>query len=60
MKREKKKMDIIMTRWAPYCIPGSAFCHIKDGDTVAEGSEIAVVEAMKMQNVLKAHPDLED
>lgn len=27
---------------------------VKEGDTVAQGSEVAVVEAMKMQNVLRA------
>lgn len=28
---------------------------VKVGETIAEGAEVAVVEAMKMQNVLRAH-----
>lgn len=30
---------------------------VKEGDTVTAGQEVAVVEAMKMQNVLRASRD---
>ncbi|KAI9106117.1 carbamoyl-phosphate synthase L chain, ATP binding domain-containing protein [Phlyctochytrium arcticum] len=51
--KEKPKLDLTRMILAP--MPGSVVSVIvKEGDTVAEGAELAVVEAMKMQNVLRA------
>ncbi|KAJ3046079.1 hypothetical protein HDV00_003829 [Rhizophlyctis rosea] len=51
--KEKAKLDLTSMVLAP--MPGSVVSvSVKEGDTVAEGSELAVVEAMKMQNVLRA------
>ncbi|KAJ3113278.1 hypothetical protein HDU96_003582 [Phlyctochytrium bullatum] len=51
--KEKPKLDLTSVILSP--MPGSVVSvAVKEGDTVAEGSELAVVEAMKMQNVLKA------
>jgi propionyl-CoA carboxylase alpha chain len=49
----KAKLDTTRMILAP--MPGSVVSvSVKAEETVAEGSELAVVEAMKMQNVLKA------
>ncbi|KAI8851498.1 carbamoyl-phosphate synthase L chain, ATP binding domain-containing protein [Chytridium lagenaria] len=51
--KEKPKLDLTSMILSP--MPGSVVSvAVKEGDLVAEGSELAVVEAMKMQNVLKA------
>ncbi|KAI8998070.1 carbamoyl-phosphate synthase L chain, ATP binding domain-containing protein [Gaertneriomyces semiglobifer] len=51
--KEKPKLDLTRMILAP--MPGTVVSvTVKEGDTVAEGSELAVVEAMKMQNVLRA------
>ncbi|KNC96487.1 acetyl-CoA carboxylase, biotin carboxylase subunit [Spizellomyces punctatus DAOM BR117] len=51
--KEKPKLDLTRMILAP--MPGSVVSvAVKEGDTVAEGAELAVVEAMKMQNVLRA------
>ncbi|KAJ3299794.1 hypothetical protein HK104_006923 [Borealophlyctis nickersoniae] len=51
--KEKEKIDLTRMILAP--MPGSVVSvQVKEGDMVAEGSELAVVEAMKMQNVLRA------
>ncbi|KAJ3048000.1 hypothetical protein HK097_010974 [Rhizophlyctis rosea] len=51
--KPKAKLDLTSMVLAP--MPGSVVSvSVKEGDTVAEGSELAVVEAMKMQNVLRA------
>ncbi|KAJ3104941.1 hypothetical protein HDU97_008689 [Phlyctochytrium planicorne] len=51
--KEKPKLDLTSMILSP--MPGSVVSvAVKEGDVVAEGSELAVVEAMKMQNVLKA------
>lgn len=50
---EKPPQDLTKFLLSP--MPGSVVSiSVKPGDTVAEGTELAVVEAMKMQNVLKA------
>lgn len=52
-KSNKSKSDQQYTITSP--MPGLVVSvAVKEGDTVKEGSEIAVIEAMKMQNVLKA------
>ncbi|KAJ3220121.1 hypothetical protein HDU67_006877 [Dinochytrium kinnereticum] len=51
--KEKPKLDLTSMILSP--MPGSVVSvAVKEGDIVAEGAEVAVVEAMKMQNVLKA------
>eukprot|EP00835_Amoeboradix_gromovi_P003581 NODE_243_length_13055_cov_0.283498.p2 type:complete len:678 gc:universal NODE_243_length_13055_cov_0.283498:12575-10542(-) len=51
--KEKPKRDFSKFVLAP--MPGSVnVVNVKVGDTVAEGSDILILEAMKMQNVLKA------
>lgn len=51
--REKPKQDLSKMLVSP--MPGSVVSiAVKEGDVVAEGAELAVVEAMKMQNVLRA------
>ncbi|KAJ3342132.1 hypothetical protein HDU93_003348 [Gonapodya sp. JEL0774] len=51
--KEKPKLDTSRVVLAP--MPGTVISlSVKPGDNVAEGSEIAIVEAMKMQNVLRA------
>ncbi|KAI8052014.1 carbamoyl-phosphate synthase L chain, ATP binding domain-containing protein [Syncephalis plumigaleata] len=51
--REKPKQDLSKMLLAP--MPGSVVSiAVNEGDVVAEGVELAVVEAMKMQNVLRA------
>ncbi|KXS11912.1 hypothetical protein M427DRAFT_35231 [Gonapodya prolifera JEL478] len=51
--KEKPKLDTSRVVLAP--MPGTVVSlSVKPGDTVNEGSEIAIVEAMKMQNVLRA------
>jgi propionyl-CoA carboxylase alpha chain len=51
--KEKPKLDTSKVVLSP--MPGTIVSlNVKVGDTVAEGAELAVVEAMKMQNVLKA------
>ncbi|KAJ3332907.1 hypothetical protein HDU76_012644 [Blyttiomyces sp. JEL0837] len=51
--KEKPKLDLTSVILSP--MPGSVVSvAVKEGDVVAEGSELAVVEAMKMQNVIKA------
>ena len=50
---EKPKQDMAKFILSP--MPGSVVSvAVKVGDTIAEGEELAVVEAMKMQNVLRA------
>ncbi|KAJ1662719.1 hypothetical protein IW140_005247 [Coemansia sp. RSA 1813] len=51
--KEKETLDTSKLVLAP--MPGTIVSvAVKPGDTVAEGAEVAVVEAMKMQNVLRA------
>lgn len=51
--KEKPKLDL--TRMVLSPMPGTVVSvNVKEGDAVAQGSEVAVVEAMKMQNVLRA------
>ncbi|KAJ3417439.1 hypothetical protein HDV05_003303 [Chytridiales sp. JEL 0842] len=51
--KEKPKLDLTRVILSP--MPGSVVSvAVKEGDIVAEGSELAVVEAMKMQNVIRA------
>jgi propionyl-CoA carboxylase alpha chain len=51
--KERPKMDLSSMILSP--MPGSVVSiAVKEGDVVAEGAELAVVEAMKMQNVLRA------
>ncbi|RKP25228.1 hypothetical protein SYNPS1DRAFT_29031 [Syncephalis pseudoplumigaleata] len=51
--REKPKQDLSKMLVSP--MPGSVVSiAVGEGDVVAEGAELAVVEAMKMQNVLRA------
>ncbi|KAJ1569460.1 hypothetical protein HK096_003061 [Nowakowskiella sp. JEL0078] len=50
---EKPKIDLSSVILSP--MPGTLVSvSVKDGQTVAEGQEVAIVEAMKMQNVLRA------
>ncbi|KAJ3126015.1 hypothetical protein HK098_007953 [Nowakowskiella sp. JEL0407] len=50
---EKPKIDLTSVVLSP--MPGTLVSvSVKDGQTVAEGQEVAIVEAMKMQNVLRA------
>ncbi|KAI9297300.1 hypothetical protein K502DRAFT_301150 [Neoconidiobolus thromboides FSU 785] len=52
--KEKPKLDLNKFLISP--MPGSIVSiAVKEGDTVAEGTELAIVEAMKMQNVLRAN-----
>jgi propionyl-CoA carboxylase alpha chain len=49
----KPKVKQDMTKLILSPMPGSVVSiNVKPGDTVAEGGEVAVVEAMKMQNIL--------
>lgn len=51
--KEKPKLDLTSVILSP--MPGSVVSvAVKEGDIVAEGTELAVVEAMKMQNVIRA------
>eukprot|EP00842_Homolaphlyctis_polyrhiza_P003497 jgi/Hompol1/4148/HPOL_003495-RA len=51
--KEKEKVDLTRMILSP--MPGSVVSvAVKANDTVAQGSELAVVEAMKMQNVIRA------
>ncbi|KAL2916339.1 hypothetical protein HK105_204095 [Polyrhizophydium stewartii] len=51
--KEKEKIDLTRMILSP--MPGSVVSiAVKADDVVAEGSELAVVEAMKMQNVIRA------
>ena len=51
--REKPKQDLSLVVLSP--MPGTVVSvAVKVGDVVSEGAEVAVVEAMKMQNVLHA------
>ncbi|KAJ2723241.1 hypothetical protein GGI07_002743 [Coemansia sp. Benny D115] len=51
--REKEKLDTSKLVLSP--MPGTIVSvAVAPGDVVAEGAEVAVVEAMKMQNVLRA------
>jgi propionyl-CoA carboxylase alpha chain len=51
--KEKPKQD--MNKFLISPMPGSIVSiAVKEGDVVSEGTELAVVEAMKMQNVLRA------
>ncbi|KAJ1961768.1 hypothetical protein GGI12_003058 [Dipsacomyces acuminosporus] len=51
--KEKEKLDTSKLVLSP--MPGTIVSvAVQDGDAVAEGAEVAVVEAMKMQNVLRA------
>ncbi|KAJ2558096.1 hypothetical protein EV175_000959 [Coemansia sp. RSA 1933] len=51
--KEKESLDTSKLVLSP--MPGTIVSvAVKPGDTVAEGAEVAVVEAMKMQNVLRA------
>ncbi|ORX88885.1 hypothetical protein K493DRAFT_267811 [Basidiobolus meristosporus CBS 931.73] len=51
--KEKPKQDMAKFLISP--MPGSVVSiAVKPGDVIAEGAELAVVEAMKMQNVLRA------
>ncbi|KAJ1882432.1 hypothetical protein H4R99_001550 [Coemansia sp. RSA 1722] len=51
--KEKEKLDTSKLVLSP--MPGTIVSvAVKQGDVVAEGAEVAVVEAMKMQNVLRA------
>ncbi|KAJ2910037.1 hypothetical protein GGI21_001276 [Coemansia aciculifera] len=53
LMKEKEKLDTSRLVLAP--MPGTIVSvAVKVGDTVAEGTQVAVVEAMKMQNVLRA------
>ncbi|KAJ2439664.1 hypothetical protein GGF42_007882, partial [Coemansia sp. RSA 2424] len=53
LMKEKEKIDTSRLVLAP--MPGTIISvAVKEGDTVAEGTQVAVVEAMKMQNVLRA------
>jgi propionyl-CoA carboxylase alpha chain len=50
--KEKPKMD--MAKFIVSPMPGAIVSIlVKEGQTVAEGADVAVVEAMKMQNVLR-------
>ncbi|KAL1920259.1 uncharacterized protein VTP21DRAFT_1405 [Calcarisporiella thermophila] len=50
---EKPKPDLAKLVLSP--MPGSVVSvAVKEGDVISEGAELAVVEAMKMQNVLRA------
>ncbi|CAG8628263.1 25187_t:CDS:10, partial [Cetraspora pellucida] len=50
---EKPKQDLSKVILSP--MPGSVVSvAVKVGDVIAEGTEVAVVEAMKMQNILRA------
>lgn len=51
--KERPKLDVSKVITSP--MPGSVVSvAVKPGDKVVEGQEVAVVEAMKMQNVLRA------
>jgi propionyl-CoA carboxylase alpha chain len=51
--KPKKHIDLNKLVLSP--MPGVVVSlSVKDGDVIAEGEEVAVVEAMKMQNVLRA------
>ncbi|KAJ2157605.1 hypothetical protein GGF46_004396 [Coemansia sp. RSA 552] len=51
--KEKEKLDTSRLVLSP--MPGTIVSvSVKPGDIVAEGAEVAVVEAMKMQNVLRS------
>ncbi|KAI9207721.1 carbamoyl-phosphate synthase L chain, ATP binding domain-containing protein [Polychytrium aggregatum] len=51
--KERPKLDLTSVVLAP--MPGAVVSvAVKEGEDVAEGSELAIVEAMKMQNVLRA------
>jgi propionyl-CoA carboxylase alpha chain len=51
--KEKPKLDTSKYVLSP--MPGAIVSvSVKPGDTVSEGGEVAIVEAMKMQNVLKS------
>ncbi|KAJ2831566.1 hypothetical protein GGI24_001536 [Coemansia furcata] len=53
LMKEKEKLDTSRLVLAP--MPGTIVSvAVKVGDVVAEGAQVAVVEAMKMQNVLRA------
>ena len=52
--KEKAHLDTSKLILSP--MPGVVVSlSVKEGDVIAEGSEVAIVEAMKMQNVLRAH-----
>ncbi len=49
----KAKLDLTKLILSP--MPGTVVSvNVKEGELVMEGSEVAIVEAMKMQNVLRA------
>ena len=51
--KEKPKID--QTKFVLSPMPGNVISvSVKPGDVVAEGQELAIVEAMKMQNLLHA------
>ena len=51
--KPKAKLDLTKMILSP--MPGSVVSiSVKAGDLVAEGAELAVIEAMKMQNVIRA------
>ncbi|KAJ3212753.1 hypothetical protein HDU82_007134 [Entophlyctis luteolus] len=51
--KEKPKLDLTSVVLSP--MPGTVVSvAVREGDTVSEGGELAVVEAMKMQNVIRA------
>ncbi|KAJ3295402.1 hypothetical protein BCR33DRAFT_763196 [Rhizoclosmatium globosum] len=51
--KEKPKLDLTSIILAP--MPGTVVnVNVKEGDVVAQGSELATLEAMKMQNMLRA------
>ncbi|KAJ3220229.1 hypothetical protein HK099_004431 [Clydaea vesicula] len=49
------KVKLDLTKFVVSPMPGTVISiSVKEGETVAEGTEVAIVEAMKMQNVLRA------
>ncbi|KAJ3388920.1 hypothetical protein HDU84_009334 [Entophlyctis sp. JEL0112] len=51
--KEKPKLDLTSVVLSP--MPGTVVSvAVKEGDVVSEGGELAIVEAMKMQNVIRA------
>lgn len=51
--KERAKVDTNKVIMSP--MPGTVVSlSVKEGDVVVEGSEVCVVEAMKMQNVLRS------
>ena len=51
----KPKVKLDLTKFVQSPMPGTVISiNVKEGELVAQGTEVAVVEAMKMQNALLA------